>query len=195
MSRQLSKATIRRARWLSLSSLLHRRRSLHVRLRWSGLGTEVVRVHCRFPALRRIHVCANAWLLKKCFTECLDVGVAPFSVVDPAAIDALSHLLSLTFAATDASDDPKAVDAVADASLSSACSLRALLAVPPAEMARWMVFDSHTQHGDGAIALIGGESIGTLHWNINVFPIAMVGFARIFKRASSHFRYHCGKRS
>ena len=78
--------------------------------------------------------------------------------MDPAALDALAHLLSLTFATTDPgeadSDTPNR---------SSACSLRALLAVPPAEMARWMVIDAPVQHEDIAIALIGGESIGMLH--------------------------------
>ena len=93
-----------------------------------------------------------------CLAGRLNAGLAPFSVMDPAALDALAHLLSLTFATT----DPDEADSDT-ANPSSACGLRALLAVPPAEVARWMVIDAPAQHEDAAIALIGGESIGTLH--------------------------------
>lgn len=98
-----------------------------------------------------------------CVHACLSAGLASFSVMSPAATDALSYLLSLTFATPDSSE---AADADTDRT-SSACSVRALLAVPPAEMARWMVFDAPTQHNtndeDGTITLVGGESIGMTH--------------------------------
>jgi hypothetical protein len=127
-------------------------------------------------------------------TECVDAGVAPFSVVDPAAVDALSHLLSLTFATTDASGDSVETDEVTDASPSSACSLRALLAVPPAEMARWMVFDAPVQHDDGAVALVGGESIGTLQEQQNLSTaLSLIVNSRERRRICWRDRYHCGR--
>ena len=80
--------------------------------------------------------------------------------MDPTTTDALSHLLSLTFATSSSCKETEA-DAV---SSSSVCSVKALLAVPPAEMARYMVFDAPVQNlndgDDSAVALIGGEKIG-----------------------------------
>ena len=86
----------------------------------------------------------------------------PFSVTDPAAEEALAHLFALpTTKPATKSDEPLEEDEAASAAAGDEagaagdeagaagaaattglpCGLRALLAVPPVEMARWMVFD------------------------------------------------------